>query len=435
MVKISDELKIVITPELNTSIFTNQLKGLLSGEKTSKLELTVSKINGTTAISNFKKELENSIKNISLGTNVFGGGSGSASSNSVKSQLKQLEAEARKVEAQNNRLFNSYTKLFTAGSLNTKMQRLEGTAKMLPDGEAERVKQSLTEIKSLYDQIQNIAGVDGKNILDFDSSQAKEFESVFKRINTEILKAENASKSGRGISSELSKAAVQGNRLQKIINETTNQMRLNDRAIGTSGYQQWENVVAKARELKAITDQGITVDSASIDKLATSAKEAAAEIVKMGKSGETVGTRLSNQMSKLGIYFSASAIMMGAWRQIKNMVQSVTELDSAMTELKKVTEETDASYAAFLDRAESRAKNLGSTLTDTVRATADFSRLGYELEDAETISDAALVYKNVGDGIEDVNAASESIISSMKAFRVEAQDAMTVVDRFNEVGK
>jgi len=44
------------------------------------------------------------------------------------------------------------------------------------------------------------------------------------------------------------------------------------------------------------------------------------------------------------------------------------------------------------------------------------------------------VYKNVGDGITDVNEASESLISTMQAFGIEAKDAMLIVDRFNTIG-
>lgn len=38
-------------------------------------------------------------------------------------------------------------------------------------------------------------------------------------------------------------------------------------------------------------------------------------------------------------------------------------------------------------------------------------------------------------GIDTVDQATESIISTIKAFRIETSDAMSVVDMFNEVGK
>ena len=41
---------------------------------------------------------------------------------------------------------------------------------------------------------------------------------------------------------------------------------------------------------------------------------------------------------------------------------------------------------------------------------------------------------SIGDGIEDINTASESIIATMQAFGVGAEQAMQIVDKFNEVG-
>lgn len=53
---------------------------------------------------------------------------------------------------------------------------------------------------------------------------------------------------------------------------------------------------------------------------------------------------------------------------------------------------------------------------------------------ASSLADAAVVYKNVGDGISDISTASESIISTMRAFNIDAKNAMTIVDKYNEVG-
>ena len=116
------------------------------------------------------------------------------------------------------------------------------------------------------------------------------------------------------------------------------------------------------------------------------------------------------------------------------MVTAVIDVDTAMTELRKVTNETEATYSQFLNTATTRAKELGATVSDTVTATADFARLGYNIDEASQLADAAIVYKNVGDGIEDISEASESIISTMQAFGIAAEDSMLVVDKFNEVG-
>ena len=153
-----------------------------------------------------------------------------------------------------------------------------------------------------------------------------------------------------------------------------------------------------------------------------------------GDATATWGEKIGSLVKKFGYWFSASRMVLKAIQTIKKMVSAVIELDTAMTELKKVTDGTDATYAAFLDRAVGRTQQLGASLSDTVRATADFARLGYSIKDAEKLADSAVIYKNVGDGISDINEASESIISTMQAFGVSAQDAMTIVDKFNAVG-
>lgn len=153
-----------------------------------------------------------------------------------------------------------------------------------------------------------------------------------------------------------------------------------------------------------------------------------------GDATKTLGDRVGGLAKKFTTWFGVSTIIMTAYRNIKKMVSAVIELDTAMTELKKVTNETDATYEKFLDRAAERAKKLGSTMSDIVSATSDFARLGYSIDEAEKLADAATVYKNVGDGIDDINAASESIIATMQAFGLGAEDAMLVVDKFNEVG-
>lgn len=156
-----------------------------------------------------------------------------------------------------------------------------------------------------------------------------------------------------------------------------------------------------------------------------------------GKTGSTFFDTLKKGWEKFGGWSLVTKSMMSAWRVVLKMIDAVKELDAAMTELKKVTDLTDASYDKFLTNAATISKSVGASLADTVNATADFARLGYNLTDSTALAEAALVYKNVGDGIEDIGTASESLISTIKAFErfgESANNAMSIVDRFNEVG-
>ncbi len=153
-----------------------------------------------------------------------------------------------------------------------------------------------------------------------------------------------------------------------------------------------------------------------------------------GLEAETLGSKLANLWNQHGM---TAVVMLGlnSLRQgLQQVWQDVLNVDIQMTELRKVTDETNYTYTKFLDGAAERARKLGSTIDDVVRASADWARLGYSIDDASILGDASILYKNVGDGIEDISTASESLISTIRAFSLEASDATSVVDKFNEVG-
>ena len=143
------------------------------------------------------------------------------------------------------------------------------------------------------------------------------------------------------------------------------------------------------------------------------------------KLAKTATTRLRSNIAGEGWFMMAAAM--------KDVYRNVVDLDAAMTELKKVTEGTRATYAQFLDDAQVRAQNLGATLVDVVSASADFARLGYSIPDASNLADTAITYLNVGDDVDSIDQASKSIISTMQGFNIEAEKSMGIVDRFNEV--
>lgn len=121
-------------------------------------------------------------------------------------------------------------------------------------------------------------------------------------------------------------------------------------------------------------------------------------------------------------------------RYAKQGVDYVKEIDLAMTELKKVTNETGETYKQFLDGAGQVSAVIGSTVSDFTEATATFARLGYTLEESSSMAETAIIYKNVADGMDSVEESSDSIISTMLAFGIEANNTMSIVDKYNEVG-
>lgn len=121
------------------------------------------------------------------------------------------------------------------------------------------------------------------------------------------------------------------------------------------------------------------------------------------------------------------------WSEIRQGIQYVREIDSALTELKKVTDETEESYDKFLDTASKTAGKIGSTIKEVVSSTADFARLGYSMEEAHQMAETAQVLMNVSE-FTDISTATDSLISSIQAFKYTAEESMDVVDILNTIG-
>lgn len=187
------------------------------------------------------------------------------------------------------------------------------------------------------------------------------------------------------------------------------------------------------RNLTSLFDRVNTgqVDSSSARKEYSAIR---AEMKALGLESETLGQRISKLF---GDHFNTAVALAGInalQAGIQQLVVSVRDVDTAMTEMRKVSDLTGSELDQFLDDAASRAQSLGASLSDTVYATADAVKLGYDVDEAETLADSSLVYMNVGDNIASIDDASSSLISTMKAFNIEAENSIGIVDKFNTAG-
>ena len=119
---------------------------------------------------------------------------------------------------------------------------------------------------------------------------------------------------------------------------------------------------------------------------------------------------------------------------LKQGIQYVREIDLALTELKKVTDETEETYKKFLDTAAKTADKVGSTIQKVVSSTADWARLGYSMEEAAKFAETTQILMNVSE-FTDVSQATDTLISSVQAFGYTAETSMDVVDLLNTIGK
>lgn len=130
-----------------------------------------------------------------------------------------------------------------------------------------------------------------------------------------------------------------------------------------------------------------------------------------------------------GIYAGIQNVIFEIPRQI---VASVKEIDSAMTNLYKVTDETEARYAEFQKTAAGTSKSIGRSMSSYITQVSEWSKLGYTMNQAETLAKNSSIYANVGE-VEDTRAVSD-MVTAMKAFNIEASNSISVVNSLNKLG-
>ena len=118
---------------------------------------------------------------------------------------------------------------------------------------------------------------------------------------------------------------------------------------------------------------------------------------------------------------------------LRIVYQNVVEIDTAVTELRKVSEYTGKSLEEYMGRAAEQAQKLGVSISDYVNSTADWKRLGYSDKDAENLATYSTLLKNVGDNIDDVNTSSSYLISTLQGFGLLADQAEDVVNKIDAV--
>lgn len=152
-----------------------------------------------------------------------------------------------------------------------------------------------------------------------------------------------------------------------------------------------------------------------------------------GISAETLGQKLSRLFKE---HFQTAIAMAGVAmikQGLREVYDNVLELDTAVTELKKVSKMTGDEMNEYLDRTATNARELGANISDLVSSTADWKRLGYTDKDSEELARVSALMANVGDQIDNTTTASSYLISAMQGFGLVADDAERLLDCMNQI--
>ena len=157
------------------------------------------------------------------------------------------------------------------------------------------------------------------------------------------------------------------------------------------------------------------------------------EIGKEGLLGKSFKDNFKQSFGRIfqfsGIY---AAIQNGIFEIPRQVITAVKDINTAQIELAKVSDASGSQLSSYWDEAANSAKKYGATISDVISSTADWSRLGYNLEQAKQLSDMTTLLQRVGDNMTQ-ETSSQGLISTLRGFELDASSAQKIVDVANEV--
>lgn len=346
-----------------------------------------------------------------------------SATNSIKEENNILEQNTQKVkentqakEENANANLNKYDKRLD--SYNGKVDKYQATINRFNDGgwtsstyleNVQAVKNAVHEYETLLNKLK---GKDTSLVTSDDISKLDNYE---KKIKETIATVTNMSASEKGYNFVSGQKEL--DKIHKLLNENSKMS---------------SEAKSKIKAYYAEIESGNP--SMSLDKIHGEILKIYNAEVEAGRAGRTLWDTLKNsgfhqiaaQMAGMfGVYDIINVVRQG--------INTVRELDTAMTEVRKVSNATETQYASFRDTVSATAKEIATTNKELLNSSADFLRLGYSLDQASDLAKNATLFVNVGDGV-DITEATEDMITAMKAFDIQAENSIKIVDDYNQIG-
>lgn len=305
---------------------------------------------------------------------------------------------------------------------------LEGTDEGLGSQEYSFVSNITSQANSLFEALDKNIGSDKNQIArnwanQFNIQGIDSLADAYKYVGNEAEKAQRKIQKFRDSSSQ------ENTETQAIIRISNLQSQLHDY------LEKFPKVEKKLSSQVTALRDGLAAPNAS-----RNVKELSQQMAELRARAKSMGLETENLIDKFENLFGqhlSTMITMAALHKMQEALgviyQNVVDIDTAMTELRKVTNLTSEEYDKFMDRASIQAQKLGVSISDIINSTADWSRLGYSPEDAENLATYSTLLKNVGDGIDDVNTSSSYLISTLQGFGLLASDAEDIVNKIDAV--
>lgn len=338
----------------------------------------------------------------------------------TKSPIQQeMSAYYRQLEQESNQIAKIQQRANSGDfeARNAKVDKFLSKYKGQDSEVLNRARTTASELKALQSELQSgvYASGDKKGMQIIASDQA----AMLDKINEKAQQLKNVFTEIRNIESGTLGYGV----AERSANTVATYMENNTKALKKYG-----NALAELQiQYRSATTE---MEKSSLDSRFANLK---AQISAEGLTGNSVWTELSRGFRQIGQFAMTYGMIQSTVMQIpRKIISAVTDVDSAMTDLYKVTDETDKRYSTFLENAGQTSKDLGRNMSSYITQTANWSKLGYSLDESEQLSKLSSVYANVGE-VSDETAVSD-MVTAMKAFNIEASDAQKIIDSYNKLG-
>ena len=150
-----------------------------------------------------------------------------------------------------------------------------------------------------------------------------------------------------------------------------------------------------------------------------------------GKVGTSFGQKLMTKFKDLGAYLLSFVGFYDVINVLKQGVSVVNELDDALTEMRKVSDESLVTLKEYQKESFDTADSIGTTAKALQDSTADWLRLGESFSEAKQSAQDATILMNVSE-FSSIDAATESLVAMSQAY--DELEKKTILDKLNNIG-
>jgi hypothetical protein len=150
------------------------------------------------------------------------------------------------------------------------------------------------------------------------------------------------------------------------------------------------------------------------------------------QDAQSFGNSIKKAFANAGMYTSVYEVIQLTTRAIKEGIQTVIKMDSALMDLNKVVNLTKEQLNGMRDSAISMGKEFGKSAIEVSNAQAEIGRMIKDTESINALTKTSIIGSNVMDGTTSDKVAKDltTIMTSMKK---EVGDSMAILDSMNEI--